>query len=252
MIVHSPHGVPGLPANGGATPIDLRLEVAVVLRRCAMYRNAFRGTAVGFPADALRLDAVAAWIRREGVAVDVTDVDQLDWAVLAGIGPSHIVMHGVDDASGSIAVDYGVGRFIVGSVEQVAILGSCVGRRKRRVLVDAGAEGLDGLVSAVSAEPRLELVGLHCRADGLDLVDLAQSVFGMIGELARVRREHAIVLPRLSLGDVDLTEYGGDPRSVRLAAELIDDVVEEGCIEFRYLRPALTVSPGRATVLPSA
>jgi diaminopimelate decarboxylase len=225
-----------------------------------MYRNAFRGTAVAYPADALRLDAVAAWIRREGVTVDVTDVDRLDWAVLAGIGPSHIVMHGVDDASGSIAVDYGVGRFIVDRVEQVAVLESRFGGGTRSVLVDATDGCIDELVSAVTADRRLELVGLHCRADGVDLVELAQIIFEMIGEMARVGREHAVLLPRLSLGDlprlslgdIDVIDYGVEPRGMRRVAELIDEVVEEGCIRFRYPRPGLTLSPSRTTLLPAA
>jgi diaminopimelate decarboxylase len=217
-----------------------------------MYRNAFRGTAVAYPADALRLDAVAAWIRREGVTVDVTDVDGLDWAVLAGIGPSHIVMHGVDDASGSIAVDYGVGRFIVSTVEQVAVLGSRFGGGPRSVLVEATDGCLDELVSAVTADRRLELVGLHCRADGVDLVEFAQIIVEMIGEVARILRDHAVLLPRLSLGDVDVIDYGVEPRSMRRVAELIDAVVEQGCIRFRYPRPGLTLSPSRTTLLPAA
>lgn len=251
MTVRSLGGAAGRPVEGASALNHARLEEAVALRRCAMYRNAFRGNTVGYPADALRLDAVAAWIRRERVTVDVTDCEGLDWAVVAGIDPSRVVLHRIEDASGSNAVDYGVGRFIVDAVEQVAILGPRRGRGKRRILVAALDDGLDGLLSAVTADRRLELIGLHCRADGVDLVELAQIIFETIGVMARVRRERAIVLPRLSLGDVDLTEYGADPRSVRLAAELIDDVVEEGCAEFRYPRPALTVSPTPSALLPA-
>jgi diaminopimelate decarboxylase len=107
-----------------------------------MYRNAFRGTAIGYPAEAIRFDAIAGWIRREGVTVDVTGADELDWAVVAGIHPSHIVMHGLDDAVGLSALDVGVGRFIVDSAEQMAMLRACA-TRPQAVLVDVTDACLD-------------------------------------------------------------------------------------------------------------
>jgi hypothetical protein len=33
---------------------------------------------------------------------------------------------------------------------------------------------------------------------------------------------------------------------------MIDEVVEEACIRFRYPRPALTLSPSPVTLLPAA
>ena len=120
---------------GSRLATDVRLDEAIALRRCAMYRKAFRGTAIGYPAAAIRLDAIAGWMRREGVTVDVTSADELDWAVVAGIHPSHIVMHGLDEAAGLIALDFGVGRVIVESAEQMAILRSCA-TGPQAVLVD--------------------------------------------------------------------------------------------------------------------
>ena len=51
---------------GAHLAADVRLEEAIALRRCAMYRNAFRGTAIAYPAKAMRLEAIAGWMRRGG------------------------------------------------------------------------------------------------------------------------------------------------------------------------------------------
>ena len=79
MITHAIGGVIR-PRVAVVRPVaaDTRLDEALVLRRCAMYRKAFRGTAISYPADALRFEAVAVWTREHGVTVDVTSTDDLD------------------------------------------------------------------------------------------------------------------------------------------------------------------------------
>jgi diaminopimelate decarboxylase len=214
----------------------------------AMYRNAFRGTAIGYPAEAVRCDAIAGWMRRQGVTVDVTGVDELDWAVVAGIRPSHIVMHGFDEGSGAIALDYGVGRVIVDSAEQVAMLRASA-TRPQGILLDITDACLD---DPATVDRRVWLDGLHYQADGADIAGLSENLFGMVAEMALISRKRAAVLSRLSVGDVDLTNCDGDPRSLRRAAGTIDEVVEEACVRFRYPRPALTVSPRPSTLMPAA
>lgn len=231
---------------GSRLATDVRLEEAIALRRCAMYRNAFRGTAIGYPAQAIRLDAIAGWIRREGVTVDVTSVDELDWAVTAGIHPSHIVMHGLDEAEGLIAI--GVGRVIVESVEQMAMLRPCAAG-PQAVLVDVTDACLD---RPLMVDRRVHFHGLHYRADGADLTGVADIIVAMVAEMAGISRKFGGVLSRLSIGDVDLTDGEVDPRTLRRVAQTINEVTEEACIRFRYPRPALTLSPSPITLLPAA
>ncbi len=59
----------------------------VVLRRCAQYRDGFKGTAVSFPAALLRFAATRDWIQRHRVAVDVTTDGELAQAVVAELSP---------------------------------------------------------------------------------------------------------------------------------------------------------------------
>src|SRR5262245_65378792 len=94
----------------------------MAVRKCAMYRTAFRGITIGYPAEAMRLDAIAGWMRRHGVTVDVSNVDDLDWTAIAGIRPSHIVMHGCGQVCGPIALGYGVSQVIVDSRDEMNIL----------------------------------------------------------------------------------------------------------------------------------
>jgi diaminopimelate decarboxylase len=249
MTVRSLEGAAVHSVDIGARLVtDVRLDEAIALRRCAMYRTAFRGTAIGYPAEAMRCDAIAGWMRRQGVTVDVTGVDELDWAVVAGIRPSHIVMHGFDEGSGAIALDYGVGRVIVDSAEQVAMLRASA-TRPQGILLDITDACLD---DPATVDRRVWLDGLHYQADGADIAGLSEILFGMIAEMALISRKRAAVLSRLSVGDVDLTNCDGDPRSLRGTAQTIDEVVEEACVRFRYPRPALTVSPRPATLMPAA
>ena len=159
-----------------------------------------------------------------------------------------IVMHGFDQGSGAIALDYGVGRVIVDSAEQVAMLRASA-TRPQGILLDITDACLD---DPATVDRRVWLDGLHYRADGADIAGLSEILFGMIAEMALISRKRAAVLSRLSVGDVDLTNCDGDPRSLRRAAGTIDEVVEAACVRFRYPRPALTLSPRPATLLPAA
>ncbi|MCW2564047.1 MAG: diaminopimelate decarboxylase [Mycobacterium sp.] len=44
-----------------AKPLTL-IDETVALRRCALYRKAFKGIAVSYPAELLEFDALAMWI----------------------------------------------------------------------------------------------------------------------------------------------------------------------------------------------
>jgi diaminopimelate decarboxylase len=249
MILRPSEGVaPYAVDHGSRVVAHAALAEVIALRRCAMYRNAFRGVAIGYPATAMRLEAVAGWMRRQGVTVDVTDVDDLDWTAFARILPSHVVMHGLDEVSCPIALGYGVSRIIVESAEQMALLGQSA-TRPEAVLVDVTESCMD----AVSvADSRLQIDGLHRRVEHADVADLADIVFSLIAQMARVSDERATPLSRLSIDNVDLTGSDHDPRSLRGVAETIDEAVEEACVKFCCPRPALTVSPRPSTLLPGA
>ncbi len=248
MITHTINGVvrPRVAVTRNVAS-DTRLDEVIALRRCAVQRKAFRGTAVSYPAEVLRYGAVAEWITDHGLTVDVASAGELDQAKVAGVKASRVVMH----CHGEVSVPIcraALARFVVDSGEQVACLADNALARTQHVVVDAVSS--NALAVEVLSHKRLNLAGLHYRLDHTDAAELPAIVLDLIASMAWISRKHAIVLSRLSLGDVDATGCDGDVRCVRRIAKSIDQAVEDGCIRFRFPRPALTVSPRRSILLP--
>lgn len=228
------------------------VDETVTLRRCALYRNVFRGSAVSYPAALLEFDAVAKWLRRQGVTVDVTTVGGLDRAVSAGMHPSRIVMHRGDGAAAPIrrAVRAGVGTFVVNSSLQVAILADGA-ERIQRVIVEGAPGTASAVASQVLVHNQLDLIGLHCRLDDPDDPIGASRLRGLVAEMSAIRREHGVLLTRVSIADLDVGDWCHDPGVLRRVAEAVDEVIGDACARFRFPRPALTLSPKRAALLPA-
>jgi pyridoxal-dependent decarboxylase-like protein len=248
MITHTVNGVirPRVAVTRTAAP-DSRLDEAIVLRRCALQRKAFRGTAVSYPAEVLRYGAVAEWITEHGLTLDVASAGELDQAKVAGVKASRVVMH----CHGPVSIPIcraALARFVVDSGEQVACLSDNPLARTAHVVVDAVSS--NALAAEVLSHKQLNLAGLHYRLENIDAAELPAIVTDLIARMAWISRKHAVVLSRLSLGDVDVTGCDGDVRCVRRIAKSIDQAVEDGCIRFRFPRPALTVSPRRSVLLP--
>jgi hypothetical protein len=234
-----------------AKPIAL-VDETVALRRCALYRKAFKGIAVSYPAALLESDALAAWIRRERVTVDVTSAGELDRAIAAGIDPTHIVMHPQGGAAAPIcaAVIAGAARFVVGSSQQVAILADST-EQNQRVVIDVTDGSACGLASQVVVHRGLDLIGLHCKLDDPDEVIGAVKLQAMIAEMSWIRHEHSILLTRISVEGVHIAERCLAPRILRGVAEAVGEVIGDACARHRYPRPALTLSPSRVALLPA-
>jgi len=197
------------------------VDETVALRRCALYRKAFKGIAVSYPAVLLEFDALAAWIRRERVTVDVTTARELDRAIAAGMDPMRIVMHPQGRAAAPIrsAVNAGAAWFVVDSSRQIATLADSADRI-RRVVVDATDSSAGGLASEVLVHRGLDLIGLHCRLDDPDDAIGAVKLREMIEEMARIRRNHAVLLTRISLSGMDVGEHCLELRILRRVADL--------------------------------
>ena len=142
MIIHALGGAAASPVPAAMRrTVDERLDGTIALRRCALQRSVFKGSAVSFPAEVLRFDAVADWIRRHGVTVDVTRAEELDRVLRAGIAASHVVMHCAGGGADPIqhAVVAGVRRFIVDSSEHLAVLEGSFAKKPHPVMVDASS-----------------------------------------------------------------------------------------------------------------
>jgi diaminopimelate decarboxylase len=237
------------PRSGAMFTID----ESVVLRRCSLYQKAFPGAEVTYPVAALRLPAVAHWVRRHGRAVEVHSSDELERAVSAGIQPVRVVMLRGDATASPLrrSVNIGVGRFVVSSASQVALLASCA-QRPPRVLVNVTSDLAEGTIENVVAQNRVNLIGLHNQLsnDVIDDASLAEVVGRMIAQMAQIRRHHTLLLTRLSLAGGGAV-FGADYRArLRRLDNVIEDAVDDSCARWRFPRPLIVLSPGLAILLP--
>lgn len=216
------------------------------LRRYRQYRAVFPRTGITVAAQALRVPAVAEAVKKRGHSVDAHSYEELALVLAAGIPAQRIVMHddGITAAPIRRAVNVGVGRLVLKCCQQVGVLEACAGRSPR-VMLDVTTECVDGAVDAVLARPRLNLIGFQARLRrDAPCPAYAETAVEMISRMAHVRREHGVILTRISLsGGAILSDRTTAPTVLRgLAAEL-DDAFDDACARYRFPRPALMLAP---------
>jgi diaminopimelate decarboxylase len=236
-----------------AHSLDPRLDVTVALRRCATYRKALRAAAISYPAGILWMEPVSNWVNRHGVSVDVTSAEELEVAVAEGISPPRLVMRCADATARPIrlAVNAGVGRFVVHSGQQVALLASCA-QRPQRLLVDMTETSADVLTADVMARHRLDLIGLHCRLGDAGRDAASERLQEMIAQMSWIRSKHDVILTRMSIAEFHAAEVGCDRSYLRVVSEALDEALDDACARYRYPRPALVVAIRRSALSPTA
>ena len=130
--------------------------------RLQRYRTALPGVEVVYAAKSLLCTGVARWATEAGAGLDVSSAGEMATALVAGVDPARIVMHGnaksVDELRDAAVI--GVGRIVVDSLMDIAFL-SCEARRPLRVLIRVTPD-VDIHGTAVTTDQRPE-VRLHAR-----------------------------------------------------------------------------------------
>lgn len=269
----------GAIAERYGTPVHV-VDEADVRRRCTDYRRAFGGE-VAYAGKAFLCRAMARWILKEGLSLDVCSAGELAVARAAGFPAHRILMHGNAKTPRDLtaALDYQAGRIVLDSPTEVIRLAALVGAagtgRRQQVLVRV-TPGVDGhshpaittgtedqqfgfslhsgaaedAVARVLARPELDLVGLHCHIGSqVERVDAFERAAGLMVELlARIRDRHGRTLPQLDLGGGHAVAYrdydiGSAPAEL---APRIEAAVARACTAHHRPVPRLTVEPGRA------
>ncbi|MFZ1174914.1 MAG: diaminopimelate decarboxylase, partial [Mycobacterium sp.] len=241
--------------------------------RIRCYRATLPDAELSYAGKALLSVAVARWAATEGAGVAVCSGGELATALAGGVPSSRIIMHGsakkADELHDAVAAD--VGRIVIDSPSDIALLAGWV-RRRQRVLIrvipdiDTGAvstEALDqkfgfalaggqaaGAVKRVLDQPWLDPVGLHCQL-GSQLTNVGlygAAIRQIVAVMAEVRDRHQIVLTELSLGGGHAVPYiSGDPQlNLRALGAVIDAALESACAQHGYPRPKIVIEPGRA------
>jgi diaminopimelate decarboxylase len=244
--------------------------------RARRYRAALCHAEVVYAGKSLLTVAVARWVREEGLGLDVCSIGELTTAIMAGVQPARIVMHGNVKSPEDLraAVRVGVGRIVLDSCSEIVDLAGVAGRRQRvliRVTPDIDIHGhravatgisdqkfgftLDGghaadAVTRVLAHPNLDLIGLHCHIGSqvTDATLYGEAIRRVIAVMADIRARHGVILTELNIGGGHGIPYlAGDPElNIDELARVIDDALDAACAAERFPRPVIVVEPGRA------
>jgi diaminopimelate decarboxylase len=238
---------------------------------------------VYYASKAFLTTTIAHWVHEEGMGIDVASGGELAVVQRAGIPGDSIVMHGNNKSMEEIeqAVQYGVGRIVIDSFEEIARVADAAARANvvQPVLlrVTVGVEAhtheyiatahddqkfglsathdVDEAVRRVSALPSLSLVGLHSHI-GSQIFDASgfEVAAVRIIEVARRLWDHqGIEIDELNLGGGMGIAYldGDDPLEVAAMAREIGVIITAQCEAAGIPRPVLAFEPGRAIIGPA-
>ncbi len=253
-------------------------------RRARAFKEAFPDADVYYAGKAFLCVATARWIAEEGLNLDVCTGGELAVAIRAEFPAERIGLHGNNKSVAELrrALEFGVGRIIIDSVEEIERLSALTAElgvtAPVMVRVTAGVEahtheyistshedqkfgfsisGGDALdaVRRIVAEPGLTLLGLHSHigsqifvTDGFEVA--ARRVLRLHAE---IQKELGVTLPEFDLGGGFGIAYTtqDDPSTPEELARGMLKIVDDECAAMGIDVPQLSIEPGRAIAGPS-
>lgn len=260
------------------------LDEADFRARARAFRDAFSSYDVFYAGKAFLCTAVAAWVKEEGLSLDVCSNGELSVALRAGFDPARIGFHGNNKTVTELrrAVAAGVGRIVVDSfheIDRLAMIAADTGLTARvMVRVTAGVEAhtheyiatahedqkfgfsiTSGdafeAVRRVEAAPGLEMLGLHSHIGSqiFDSAGFEVAARRVLALHARVSDELGVTMPEMDLGGgfgIAYTTQDDPSDPAQLATEM-SKIVEHECRALGIAEPRLSIEPGRAIVGPA-
>jgi len=217
--------------------------------RAATFRDAFNdafrdlcgGVDVFYAGKSFLCTEIAHWVREEGLGLDTCSGGELAVALRAGMPGHRLGLHGNNKSSAEIvrAIDADLGRIVVDSLQEIALVGELAVERGRRANVmirltpgvhahthefiatahedqkfglslstDQGpGQAGDGspaarAVADALAHPGINLLGVHCHIGSqiFEPEGFELAAQRLLGFLAEVRDRHGVELPELDLG----------------------------------------------------
>ncbi len=273
----------GALAERYGTPLWI-VDEADLRERCRTYVDGFPGVEVTYASKAWCSLGILQLVDEEGLKIDVASGGELHTALVAGVDPARVILHGNNKSVTELdrALEVGVGRIVVDSFEELDRLERLAAARDVTVPVwlritpgiDAHTHeyvrtghddakfgftlslGLaDEAFVRAQALDHVEVVGIHAH--------IGSQIFGTdpfianaevtLDLLARWRSEHGVTLPELNLGGGMGIRYTHEdhPVEVHRYGKAVLEAVAERCEALDYPQPQLFVEPGRAIVGPS-
>ena len=248
------------------------IDEADFRHRIRRYRTALPQARLVYAGKALLTTAIARWVAEEGTGLGVCSGGEFATALVGGVDPNRIVVHGNAITPGELsnAANAGVGRIVVEGPTQVALLAAGAGQPQAvqvRVWPDVdvhehtdltdqmlGFALTDGhaadAIQRALDQPLLYLVGVQCHI-GSQVSDAAlygEAIRQMVPLMAEVRARHGVILTELNIGGGQGVPYvSGDPElDLDALRDFIDDALDASCAAERFPRPTVVVEPGRA------
>ncbi|MGV9293733.1 diaminopimelate decarboxylase [Amycolatopsis sp. NPDC003676] len=248
------------------------------------YRRALPEADVAFASKALCTRAVLRWVAEEGLSLDTCSAGEIAVARAVGFPAERILLHGNAKTPEDLkaALQYGVGRIVLDSLDEVEQLGTLAHGAQRVLIrvtpgvsgdthaaITTGTEGqkfgfslrpdvrdnVDRAVAAVLSQPSLQLTGLHCHIGSqVSRVDrYEEAARKMVEVLVRIRDQYGITLRDLDLGGGHAVPYADREASFDLDgyARRLRVALGYECSSRDFPLPRLTIEPGRAIVGPA-
>jgi diaminopimelate decarboxylase len=230
------------------------IDEADFRHRIRRYRAALPEARLVYAGKALLTTTVAQWVAEEGSGLGVRSPGELATALIAGVDPNQIVVHGMGTSARELckAVGAGVGRVVVETPTEVAALATGVRQLQAvqvRVSPDVDCHAAATIQGALD-QPLLYLVGLQCQI-GSQVTDASlygEAIRQLVPLMAEVRARHGVILTELNIGGGHGVPYvSGDPElDLDALRDFIDDALDASCAAERFPRPTIAVEPGRA------
>ena len=271
-------------ARAFGTPLYVYDE-ATIRAQCQRFRGAFaarwHASAVAYAGKAYLSPALCRILREEGMELDAVSMGEVGIARVAAYPPSNIHLHGnfKPEAELAAALDLGVGRIVVDSLDELARVEALARARGKpaaiwlRLCPDVPTQthasirtgqadskfGLDvasGAARAAAlqahASPWLDLVGLHAHAGShlLDVTPIAH-LLRFLGDFAADLRETTgRPVRELSPGGGVGVAYLPAEQAPAIAdyADVVTRALADTVRQHRLEPPRVVVEPGRAIV----
>lgn len=227
---------------------------------------------------------VAAWMKRDGLGVDVASGGELELALRGGMPPERITFHGNNKSDWEIdrALAVGVGRIVVDSITEIGVLAAAGERRSTvaqvlvRITTGVHAGGHEYIATAhedqkfglslatgaaldalkrVHASPHLSLLGIHTHIGSqiLSLDAFQESAERMLRLRADFAATSGYEMPEVDLGGGYGIAYLPEAEALPIerAAEGIADAVAAAMRMVGGSWPRFSIEPGRAIAGPA-
>ena len=279
-------------ATAYGTPAYL-VDVPDLLTRARAFRDEFAAAfeAIGTTCDvfyagkAFLATPLARLLDAEGLSLDVCTRGELAVAAKAGFPGARVGVHGNNKSAAEIdaAIDYGVGRIVVDSLEEIERVLTAARSHAVRVPVMlrvktgveahthefiatahedqkfgfslSGGQAAQAAAEVLKHPDELQLLGFHSHigsqifdSDGFRVA--AQRLIAMQLQIAQ---EHGVVLPELDLGGGFGIAYlpEDEPLAPREMATQLAAIVRAACADAQTPVPRVSIEPGRAIIGPA-